>query len=216
MTHVKRLASPKTWTIPRKGTKYVLGAYPGKKKELTIALGMLIRDFFDITSTKKETRAFLKAKEAMVDGKIIEEEKYPISLFDNVGFPKMKKFYRIIINELGKIGVEEIKESEMGKKAYKVIGKTALKNGKLQLNLFNGRNVLTDKKIMVNDSVVMDLEKNAVLKHLPLKVGAKVYITGGSHLGSKGVIENVSKEYIQVKISNQLFDIKLDNIYVLE
>jgi len=209
------MASPKTWIIPKKGTKYVLCAYPGKISGISMPLGMVVRDLLKLTSIKKETRAFLKNREIMIDGKVIEEEKFPVSLFDTIALPKMKKFYRAIINQHGKFELSEMKENEMGQKVYKVLNKTSLKKGKLQLNLFNGRNVISDKKVNVNDSLLIDLQKNSIIKHLPLREGAKTYVLGGKHLGSFGTIEKIG-EKAKVKIGNESFEIPLDKIYVLD
>ena len=213
MAHLKRLASPKNWIIPKKGTKYVLRAYPGK--EMSMPLGMLVRDLLKLTSIRKETRSFLKKKEIMVDGKAIEEEKFPVGLFDTIALKNLGKFYRIIINEHGKFDVQEIKENEIDQKSYKVMGKTSLKNGKMQLNLFNGRNIISDKKVSVNDSLVVDLQKNSILKHLPLKDGAKIYVLGGKHMGSFGTIEKIVERDAKVKIGKESFEIPLDKIYVI-
>lgn len=216
MRHIKRISSPKSWIIPRKGTKYVLRPYPGKKSEMTMPLGMLVRDLLNLTHNKKETRAFLKGKELMVDGKVIEEEKFPISLFDTIAIVSLKKFYRMIIIENGKLGLEEIKADEIKSKIYKIIGKTSLRKGKTQLNLFNGRNIITDKDVKVNDSVLVDLDKNLITKHFPLKAGAEIYIIGGKHLGEYGKIKDIKEKNVQVEIKGKVFDIKIKSIYVLK
>lgn len=214
MAHLKRIASPKNWTIPKKGTKYVLRAYPGK--EMSMPLGMIIRDLLKLTKIRKETRAFLRGKEIMVDGKIIEEEKFPVGLFDTISLTTLGKSYRVFVNSNGRFDVQEIKESEINQKVYKVMGKTSLKGGKIQLNLFNGRNVLSDKNVNVNDSVVVDLKKNSILKHLPMKDGANVYVLGGKHMGTTGKVEKVAEGYAEVSIEKESYDIPLDKLYVLE
>lgn len=216
MAHLKRLASPKSWIIPRKGTKYVLRAYPGKINEISLPVGILVRDLLKLTHIKKETRAFLKNKELMIDGKVIEEEKFPVSLFDTIALPKMKKFYRVLINDKGKFELQDIKESEINQKVYKVLNRTSMKKGKLQINLFNGRNIISDRKVSVNDSLLVNLQNNTIIKHLPLREGAKTYILGGKHLGSFGVIEKLSEKNAGVKIGTGVFEIPLDKIYVLD
>jgi len=216
MSHLKRLAAPRSWTLPRKGTKYVLIPYPGKMMELSMPLGSLVRDFLKLTHTRKETRAFLHAKEIMIDGKTVEEEKFPISLFDTISLTKMKQFYRVSINERGKFELKEIKEDELKLKVLKVLGKTSLKEGKIQLNLFNGRNITTDKKVSVNDSLLVDMGKNSIVKHLPLKEGAEVYILGGSHFGEQGKIKSIKERYARVDLGGKAFEIPLNNVYVIK
>ena len=216
MSHLKRIASPKSWVLPRKGTKYLLIPYPGKALDISMPLGMVVRDLLKLTHIKKETRAFLKNKEMMVDGKVIEEEKFPVSIFDTIAIPSLKKFYRVNINSRGKFELNDIKENEINSKVLKVTGKTSLKKGQIQLNLFNGRNMLSDKNVKVNDSLLVDLEKNSIVKHIPLKNGCEIYILGGKHFGERGTINSMKENNAQVDIGGKIFDIQLKNVYVLK
>ena len=146
MSYLKRVASPRTWITARKGTKYLTMPYPGKLRELSMPINLVIRDLLKIAYIRKEVKIMLHQKEILVDGKVINTEKFPVRIFDVVSLPKIKKIFQVFINEKKRFDAREIKDSEAGVKAYKVIDKTTLKGNKNQLNLFNGRNVLSEDK----------------------------------------------------------------------
>lgn len=211
------MSSPRTWITKRKGTKYLTRPYPGKLRDLSMPLNLVIRDLLKIVDLRKEVKIMLHQKDILVDGKLINTEKFPVGIFDIVSLPKIKKNYQIFINEKKRFDAREIKESEIANKPYKVIGKTTLKNGKSQLNLFNGRNVLSeDGKIKVNDSVIIDLKSGKIKDHLPIKSGSKAYIIGGTHLGNNGVIEKVSGHNVKIKLGDSSFELQMKNIYVVK
>jgi len=214
MSYLKRIASPRTWVTPRKGTKYLTSPYPGKLRELSMPLNLVIRDLLKLASTRKEVKIMLNQKDVLINGRVVNNEKFPVGILDIVTIPKIKKSYNIYINEKKKFDAEEMKENTKSQ-VYKVVNKTVLPKNKVQLNLFNGRNVLhEDKKVKVNDSVVLDLEKGKILKHLPIKEGAKVYVIGGTHLGSNGVVNKIKDNEVNVKIGSNSFDLKVRNVYV--
>ncbi len=215
MSYQKRISSPRTWVTPRKGTKYLTRPYPGKIKDLSMPLNLVIRDLLKLATTRKEVKIMLNQKEILVNGKIVNIEKFPVGILDIVSFPKIKKHYKILVNDKKKFDAEEVKDTKT--QAYKVIGKTSLKKNKVQLNLFNGRNVLSeDKKIKVNDSVEVNFVDGKIVKHLPMKEGSQVYIVGGSHLGNNGTVQKITDQNANVKIGKNIFEIKMRNVYVLD
>lgn len=178
-------------------------------------LNLVLRDLLKIALTRKEVRIMLHNKDILVDGIVMTSEKFPVGLFDVLSIPKIKKNYRLIVNELRRIDLEEIADADTKTMVCKVIGKKSLTDKKTQINLFNGRNVLSEMKVKTNDSVVIDLAKGSVLKHLALKEGAKIFVIGGSHLGQKGTVEKMEETQAIVKSSGESFPLKLENIYVL-
>ena len=217
MAYLKRISSPKTWVTPRKGTKYLTRPYPGKIAKLAMPLNLVLRDLLQLVSTRKEVKILLNQREVLVNGKAIKTEKFPVGILDVVSIPRIKKNYQLFVNEKKKFGFKEVKEDAIKAQVSKVIGKTTLKKKKMQLNLFNGRNILSeDAGIKVNDSVKVDINKNKILKHLPIKTGSKVYIIGGTHLGNTGVANKVTDSNVNIKIGNKSFEIKMKNVYVME
>lgn len=217
MSYLKRISSPRTWITKRKGTKYLTSPYPGKLSDLSMPLNLVIRDLLKIVDLRKEVKIMLHQKEILVDGKLVNTEKFPVGIFEIVSLPKIKKNYQIFINEKKRFDAREVKDSEIDSKSCKVIGKTSIGKGKIQLNLFNGRNVLSeDKNIKVNDSVIIDLKSGKLKDHLPIKAGSKVYIVGGTHLGSNGVVEKVSEHKVNVKLGDSSFELQMKNVYVVK
>jgi ribosomal protein S4E len=126
-----------------------------------------------------------------------------------------------VYNTLGKLELK--KQDKKVTRAMKIIGKKILAKGKVQLNLFTGKNIILDKKAdySVGDSVVVDKEK--VTKHLKFEKGAKVFLTSGKHIGHNGVIEEITEteswlqsKKILVKTKNGTFETSKECAYVLD
>ena len=215
MSHLKRKTIERSWPLPRKGTKYLLKAYPGKKSEISIPLGLVLRDILKVASKRKETKAMLHDNEIIVDGKINREEKFPLSIFDNLSIVKLNKHFRVTLNEKGKIDFDEISEKDTHQKICKITGKKVLKGGVQQINCLDGRNFIYKDKISINDSVIIDLKTNKIEKILPLKANSEVFIIGGAHIGEKGKIAEMDDK-IKVHIKNKNFEIQAKNIFVIQ
>jgi len=207
--YLKRKAMPRSWPIPRKGTAYVV-----KGSERTMPLLTIIRDLLGVVKTKKEAKNLMNASEIFVDSMPRKEVAYAVNLFSVVSLPKIKKFYRLELNK-DKLAIVEIKEKESEIKPCKIIGKKTLKGNKQQINLIDGRNVLSNEKMKVNDSVLINLRENKIVKYLPLEKGAAVIIIGGKNIGSAGKISEIGKK-ITVKSGEKMLTILPKNIYVIE
>jgi small subunit ribosomal protein S4e len=214
MSHEKRLSSPRTWPISRKGTKYLTRQYPGKLADLSMPLNLIIRDVLKLAHIRKEVKIMIHNKEIFVNGKLAPKEKTSVGLFDVVSMPKIKKNYRLSLNDKMKLETEEVSDAEAKLKACKVIGKTMLKGNKLQLNFLNGGNALSDLKANIEDSVIIEMSNGKIVKHLPMKEGAKALILGGKHMGQRGTVDKIEDKEAVMKIGKESFNIKLRNVYV--
>jgi small subunit ribosomal protein S4e len=105
-----------------------------------------------------------------------------------------KKHYRLSIFKNGKLNVEEIKESEANTKISKIVNKKILKGKKTQLNLSDGRNLLSEIKCNVNDSALINLKTKKIEKCLPFTENSEVIVFSGKHAGEKGKIEKINPE----------------------
>jgi len=212
--HLKRMAMPRSWPLPRKGSKYVAKLLPGKKIGYALPIIVILRDILKMAATKKEVKKILFAKEVLVDNKIVKDMSFPVGLFDIIALPKISKYYRMGFSKKGKLKIEEIKENESYMKPCKIIGKKMLKKGKMQINLYDGKNFLY-KEGKVNDSVIVDLKQNKIVKHLPLKEGFSVYVMGGKYIGVKGKVVKREGNFVTIKDSKQI-KIAVSNIFVIE
>jgi len=190
--HLKRQKVPRNWPIYRKGTKYVVRGNFNLDKSIPILI--VLRDILQIAQNRKEVKRALHEKHVLLNNKIVKDEKNSALLFDTITIIPSKKYYRIEFSNKGKFDVKEIKENETNYKIAKVVDKKILKGKKIQLNLSDGRNFLSDIKCKVNDSVLTNFKDKKIEKCLPFKEKAKVIIFSGKHSGKIGVINKIKTE----------------------
>lgn len=184
--HLKRHKAPKSWPIKRKGTKYVINTTPKG-----IPMLIILRDMLKLAQNKSEAKRIIHNKQVLLNEKISNDEKNSAVLFDTITILPTKKYYKVELSEKGKFELKEIKENEAREKISKVISKKKIKHGKLQLNLSDGRNFISDLKCSTNDSVIVNLKENKIEKCLPLKEKAKAFVFEGKHIGKTGTIEKI-------------------------
>jgi small subunit ribosomal protein S4e len=199
MSHLKRQKVPKKWPIPRKGTKYVVRPSFGLSKG--IPLLVLLRDMLKIAQNRKEVKRAIHLKHILVNGIPAKDEKTNIQLFDKVTIVPTKTYYKLNLSGKGKFDVEKIKEVDANQKVAKIVNKKILKGKKVQLNLSDGRNYLSDLKCSVNDSVSIDFKKKKISKCLPLKEKAKIVVIAGKHSGERGTLKKIKPERKMVALS---------------
>lgn len=190
--HLKRNKIEKFWPIPKKGTKYMAVATHNKKQ--AIPLLIILRDILKIAENKKEIKRLLNTGQILVNNKKIKDTNFPISLFDIITIPALKKNFKAVLSENKKIILKEVSDKEAEIKIYKVIGKRILKNKKTQLNLSQGKNIFSNEKVNIKDSVVINLKDNKMMKILSLKKGGLVFVLKGKHSGIIGKLENITLE----------------------
>ena len=216
MSYLKRQKIPKSWSIPRKGTTYVVTPDSGLEKGLPLLI--ILRDILKIAKNRNEAKKAVKSKSILLNGKEVFEEKSLVCLFDSISIPSMKKYYKLILSEKRKFMLQEIKEEESLKKVYKVIDKKMIKGNKIQINLLDGRNVLSTIKVKVNDSVVFSFKDNKIEKILPLKENAKVLVFAGKHSGEKGLVNtlNHEKKLAEVNLEGKETKVLIKQLIVVE
>ncbi|NOZ81646.1 MAG: 30S ribosomal protein S4e [Candidatus Micrarchaeota archaeon] len=178
---LKRLAVP--WAPERKRSKYIVapkGPYP---LEECLPLLVVLRDILGYAETYREARKAIRAGKIHVCGRPRKDHRFAVGLFDVVSIPEADEHYRLVPSRKG-LKLVKIKSSEADKKISKISDKTMVKGGKLQLNLSDGRNILTDdRKFKTHDSVLISLPDQKILKHLKLEKNAAVVVVSGSHRG---------------------------------
>lgn len=206
--HLSRLAMPKSWKIKRKGIKWVTRPHPGAHSlKLGLSLNVFLRDLLTLAKTTREVKSILNKQEVFVDGKRRKDHKYIVGLMDVVTLPKINKSYRILLNEKGYIRAVAIKKDEAGIKPCKITGKTVVRKGKMQLNLFDGKCLLVDKnELNVGDSVVIEIPSQKIKERLPFAKGSTIYLIGGKHVGNVGVVEEIMNRRIVYKRDQDRFE----------
>lgn len=201
--HFKRLAAPKTWQIMRKESKFITKPVPGPHSlEVGIPLSALLKEFLNYDASMREIKKILNFNDIKIDGKIVKNSRFPIGIFDLIEISNINTYLRVILNRKGKIELVKINKEEASLKPCKIIGKTMVK-GKLQLNLYDGKNILVDdNSYKVGDTVLLSLPEQKITKHLKLSKKSTIALTGGKHIGELGIVEDIIEDKIIYKNMN--------------
>jgi small subunit ribosomal protein S4e len=197
--HISRLAAPRSWQVARKATKWISKPLPGPRTKVEgIPLVVLLRDVEGIIENKRELKYLINTKQIIVNGKLYKETNLAVGLFDVISFPSIKKSYRIVLTKLGKLQMVEITEKEANTLLLQVNEKTSISGGKLQINLSNGWNLLTDTKtkVKVGESVLFDLKKRKITENFGFDKGATVYFVRGKRAGHSAVFKSLKESGI--------------------
>ena len=217
--HQKRLSAPKTYKIPRKIFKWTVKPSPGPHNKNAVPLLIVVRDYLQLADTAREARRIIASGEILVDGVPRKDYKFPVGLFDVIKIPKLNKSYRMVFDEKGRYVPIEIEDDNL--KLYKIVNKTMVKGGKIQLNLFDGTNVLGDNSFKTKDSILMEIPEKKIVDHLPFEIGALVMITGGTHAGEIGrikdykVVRSSSPNLVTVEVEGKELTTIEDYIFVI-
>lgn len=190
--HLKRQEVPKTWSVYRKGTKYLVR--PSSDLKSGIPLLIILRDLLKTVQNSKEAKRAIFTKDILVNKKVPRDIKRPVLLFDTISIIPAKENYRLDLSNKGDFELKKISENEVNKKISKVVDKKMLKKKMLQLNLLDGRNFLSKEKCAVNDSVLMNFNDGKIERFLPFKENSKVIVFIGKHSGKRGMVNSIDKK----------------------
>ncbi|MDH7593919.1 MAG: 30S ribosomal protein S4e [Methanomicrobiales archaeon] len=199
--HQKRLTAPDSWGIAKKKKKFVAKTAPGPHNRNAMPIAIWLRDQMGLAKDMKEVRQILNQKDVILNGRICRDPNLGIGVFDVISIPRIGKHFTILLNEHGKIVAKEISEERSGLRLCKVRDRNFLKGGKVQVNLLYGANLLTDKQVKPNDSIVLTLgspldsskKRFELLDHYPCEAGNYAMVIGGTHSGKVGKIVAVEK-----------------------
>ncbi len=200
--HTKRIASPKTWPIARKGNTFVPRISPGPhKKEASMPLIILLRDVLKLGTTRKEIKYMLTKKRVEVDGRPRTDERFPVGHMDIIRLVPTNTYYRVQYHKSGKVLPFEISEEEASTKLVKVTGKRSIRGGKTQISFHDGRNIVLpndDKRlseIKVNGTLKITVPDQEIQEIFHLSEDSFAMVTEGHHQGKIGRITEIIKRY---------------------
>ena len=190
--HLKRLVAPRSWSIARKQNVWTTRPMPGKHSlEGAIPISTILRDYLHVCDNNREAKFILNSGAVLIDQRIVRKPKNPVGLMEVISLPAMKKHYRTMIDDHGRLQFVEIKVAESQWKLLRVENKTVVKGGKVQLNLHDGTNMLSDKKVKTGDVLQLSLPDMKIKKVIEFKEGAQAFIIGGAHVGSISEIKGI-------------------------
>ncbi len=192
--HLKKLAHSRVLALPAKGDVWLKKAEPGAHdKDECIPLLLFLRDIIKVAGTSREAKRILNAGEVKVDGRLVRDVGYGVGVMDVVSISKLGKHFQVFMVK-GQLKPVEIPEEDAKLKSCRIVNKTILRGGKVQLNLHDGRNILIEKeedRFNVGDTVRVKLPDYKIESFIKLEKGSNCYVFKGKHAGAVGTLEEL-------------------------
>lgn len=190
--HIKRLAQPGRWKIPKKDYTWAPKVRPGPHAEDdAIPLVVAVRDLLEAADTAAEAKQAVKDGRIHVDGAAVRDERRGLGFMDSVTIPDAAEAYRVLYDPRGRMALLEVTEQEAGFKLVRIEDKNTLKGGRTQLNLHDGRNLtVKEDDYATGDVLRISLPDQEIADHFPLEPGSPAYVTGGQHVGEIAEIQD--------------------------
>ncbi|MDD1671659.1 MAG: 30S ribosomal protein S4e [Methanomicrobiales archaeon] len=200
--HQKRLTAPEPWGIAKKEYKFITKTAPGAHNTQALPLAVWVRDQMGFARTLKEVKKILNDRQVIVNGRVCKDPRSGIGLFDVVSMPALNKHFLILRDNKGKIVAKEIPPEQAHTRLCKVKSKTVVRDGKVQLNLRDGANLLSDAPVNPHDSIVVTLGSETdpsvprftIVEHYPMSTGNYAMVIGGRHRGRMGKIVAIEQQ----------------------
>ena len=189
---LKRQMAPQFWGINRKNKRFVVTVRPGPhKKEFAIPTAVFLRDTLKIVESLREAKSAIYGGRVKIDGVVRKSLHHAIGLMDVVELQDVSEVYRLVPTDGKILKPVKINESEKSKKIVRVASKTTIKDGKTQIGFHDGRSVISDTKVNVGDSCLIQIPDQKILDVLKLEKNAHVLVTRGVNAGQIGKVETI-------------------------
>ncbi|MCX6694930.1 MAG: 30S ribosomal protein S4e [Candidatus Altiarchaeota archaeon] len=196
-----------------KGNKWTSTARGPHKKVDSIPLVRIIRDFLGYADNAKEAKRIIHNGKVLVNKRPVRDHKFGVGLMDVIEIPETKDHY-VVLKSIKGLKVKKVNESESKKKLCRIVDKKVVNGGKVQYNLHDGSNVLSDKKFKVGDTLVLELPSMKITESIEYAKGCTVVIVNGRHTGAAGTIDEITEGTKSRKSLTKVGDIKTLTEYV--
>jgi len=218
-----RFASSKAVFLKKKEKKWAIKPIAGPHgKENSVSLGFVLRDLLCLVKNLKEAKKVLREGKIKVDGVIRKTHNFPAGLFDVVEIIDIKKAYRVLLDEKGRIFLKEIEIKGIPTKLCKIVKKSLGAKETVNLTTRDGRNFLEKKSSKkVGDSVKIELPSQKLIGHIALKKGNLAFVLGGRLAGKTAKIFEVipgtikRKKIIELEVGGKKFKTVEKNVFVI-
>ncbi len=191
---LKRQMAPQFWGIARKDKRFVITVKPGPhKKNQSIPTAVFLRDTLKIVTSLREAKASIYAGKVKIDGVVRKSLHHSIGLMDVVELENVSDVYRIVPAEEKMLKPIKINESEKSKKLVTVKSKTTISKGKLQIGFHDGRSIISDDKVSIGDTCLIQIPDVKIIETIKLEVGSQGLVTRGNNVGQIGKIEAIEE-----------------------
>ena len=191
---LKRQMAPMFWGINRKEKRFVVTVRPGSHaKNNSIPSAVLLRDTLKKVKTLREAKSSIYDGKIKVDGVIQKSLHHSIGLMDTIELEGTTDMYRLVPKD-GRILVPiKINATEKSKKLVRVKSKTTIKGGKTQIGFHDGRAIITDTKVNVDDTCLLQIPEQKILEVIKFEKNSQVVITKGINAGHIGSINEIKQ-----------------------
>jgi small subunit ribosomal protein S4e len=192
-TRLKRQMAPAFWNIKRKEGRFTLQVKPGPySKSKAYPLGIVLRDILKLAHTTSEATKIVNMDKIKVDGIVRRNINFGIGTMDILELVPTGQAYRFVPREsrlLVPISITD--ENEKLIKLIKTTSKVMTKGGRLQYGFHDGRTILSDQKMNVGDTCVVQLPEGKIIQHIKCERGCMVLVMSGDNAGNIGKIEDI-------------------------
>jgi len=203
--HSKRLSAPGTYAIKRKHGIFTIRPFPTRGPfELSIPLGIVVREKLGYAKTLNEAKKVLHNKYIKIDGKHRTNYKHSLGLMDVLEVTKTKEFYRLVpFKGKKRVTIHPITEEEAKRKLLQVKKKHSTKGGLIQFTFHDGTAKVINpaeeyslkyKEISPKDTVLYNIEKGEYEEHYPFAEENIGLVIGGHNVGSIGKITEIETQ----------------------
>ena len=191
---LKRQMAPQFWGITRKEKRFVITVKPGPhKKSQAIPTAVFLRDTLKIVTSLREAKAAIYSGKVKIDGVVRKSLHHAIGLMDVVELENVSDIYRLVPAEEKMLKPIKINESEKSKKLVTVTSKTTISKDKLQIGFHDGRSIISDSKVNIGDTCLIQIPDVKILEIIKLEVGSQGLVTRGNNVGQIGKIEDIEE-----------------------
>ena len=189
---LKRQMAPLFWGITRKEKRFVITVKPGPhKKNNAIPTAVFLRDTLKIVTSLREAKTSIYSGKVKIDGEVRKSLHHAIGLMDVVELENVPDIYRLVPSEKKLLTPIKINESEKSKKLVRVVSKTTINKGKLQIGFHDGRSTISDTKVNVGDTCLIQIPDVKILEVIKLEAGSQGLVIRGANSGQIGKIEAI-------------------------
>ena len=191
---LKRQMAPTFWRINRKDKRFVITVRPGSHpKNNSIPSAVLLRDTLNTVKTLREAKSSIYNGKVKVDGIIQKSLHHSIGLMDVVELEGVADVYRLVPKNGHILMPLKIDPAEKSKKLVKVKSKTTIKSGKTQIGFHDGRTMITDTNVNVDDTCLLQIPEQKILETIKFEKNSQVIITKGINAGHIGPINEIKQ-----------------------
>ncbi len=189
---LKRQMAPQFWGITRKNHRFVITVKPGPhKKNYSVPTAVFLRDTLKIVTSLREAKSAIYSGKVKIDGVVRKSLHHAIGLMDVVELENVPDIYRLVPSEKKLLTPIKINKSEKSKKLVRVVSKTTINKGKMQVGFHDGRSLISDTKLNVGDTCLIQIPDLKILEVIKIEAGCQCMVTRGVNAGQIGKIETV-------------------------